>query len=191
MQHAKEGRPEPIKCSIEGCDILVNNNKITISQTWTTSFRWTRRIWRCTWQPILGRRSSVVCVAGGWGVWILNWIFWILNWILAWIFRCVADHLRTVHKQGKQKPCSQVTLSLSWVGGNCWRAFHSVRQNILQLLWPKSPYGESTWGEKVSYNHQTHLKKTLLETFLSTFQVNLPRVWKTVHKARGPFEICP
>ena len=65
VQHAKEGRPEPIKCSIEGCDILVNNNDMSTSQTWTTSFRWTWRIWRCTWQPILGRRSSVVCVDGG------------------------------------------------------------------------------------------------------------------------------
>ena len=33
VQHAKEGRPEPIKCSIEGCDILVNNNNMSTSQT--------------------------------------------------------------------------------------------------------------------------------------------------------------
>ena len=26
--------------------------------------------------------------------------------------RCVADHMRTVHKTGKQKPCTEVTLSL-------------------------------------------------------------------------------
>ena len=187
MQHAKEGRPEPIKCSIEGCDILVHNNKITSSQTWTTSFRWTWRIWRCTWQPTLVRRSSVVYVVSGWGVWrTLFWNLnsaWILNWILAWIFRCVADHLRTVHKQGKQKPCSQVLLSLSWVGGYCWRAFHSVRQNILQLLWPKSPYWESTRGEKVSFSHQTHLK--YIPFFILDYRSICPECGKPFTRLEG------
>ena len=173
---------------------------MTIFLTSRTSNRWTWRIWRCTWQPTLVRRSSVVYVVSGWGVWrtlfwnlnsawilnwILAWIFWILNWILAWIFRCVADHLRTVHKQGKQKPCSQVLLSLSWV-------WDIVEEHFIQCdkIFYNS-YDRRVHTERVHEGKKWVLiiKKTLLKH--SWLQVNLPRVWKTVHKARRPFEICP
>ena len=66
---------------------------------------------------------------------------------------------------------------------NCWRVFLSVRQNILQLLWPKSPYWESTRGEKVSFSHQTHLK--YIPFFILDYRSICPECGKPFTRLEG------
>ena len=72
VQHAEEGRPAPIECSFEGCDVKVNSKNMKMHMSTHTG----------------EKEECGLC-----GQWL----------------RCVADHMRTVHKTGKQKPCTGVS----------------------------------------------------------------------------------